>query len=176
MVRRFEPTTAQRRNIEKALARMDKRRREKARKANARSAATNARRREEKLEARTAFAAKRDASRGKAAVSRRLALAGWKVLLARMDPGAWYVQGQMEKLAPEYARGTVKGWVCGPLVRDGWLERAGNPEYTGEVPWPAKTVPRYLYRCTELAAGSAAEWREALGECSDTSRHEKARQ
>src|SRR5690348_2219873 len=189
MTRRFEPTKAQQRNIEKALARMDRRRREKARKAAERSAATKARRRKERLaekaksnrgyipaperearairsmrlaadrydrsalrwiasaerarnfgdaekaeaRLRTAETFRRKArstremaderergdlraepdgvpvERGPAGVLRqKLALPAWQVLLARMDPGAWYVMAEMIAIAPEYSRQTIK--------------------------------------------------------------------
>lgn len=240
MTRRFEPTKAQQRAIEKALARMDQRRHAKARKAAERSARTNARRREEKLaerkksnrgyipaperEARAIRSMRlaadrhdrsalrwiasadrardfgdleksesrrrsaetfrkrartiremaderesgvlRDQPDGVADTTRvtnelrqKLALPAWKVLLARMESGAWHVMADLIALMPEYSRSTVKALVVGKMLRDGWLERAGHPDYDGT----RLMVPRYLYRVAQDRTQAAQEWRSDLG-------------
>lgn len=250
MPKKFSPTEAQRRAIDKALARMDKRRRKKERKAIAKAHATNHRRRKERkavraqkpqvtlkpeseahavhrlrLKAdrhdRSAIRWRASADRAEAqgdadkarkhrysansfekrarlvreqaderearigkpldldpvkaegvgglegfnATRRKLGLPAWQVLLTRMEPDTWYVVGEMRALMPEYAKSTIKAMVMGPMLRGGWLERAGNPGYDVSDPVKAMATGRYLYRMSIAAAEKAQDWREALGEC-----------
>jgi len=97
-----------------------------------------------------------------------LALPGYQVMCARMRPGVWYTSPQIKALLPEYAAGSARAWLWSKAPELGLVERAGNPERTGERAWPAKTEARYVYALTEKGAAEAAEWRCELGMGSDT--------
>lgn len=94
----------------------------------------------------------------------KLGLPGWKVLLARMDPGRAYRMAEFRELMPEYSYSGIKTFVCDKLVPGGLIERLDNPDYERMVAEnPAYSV-RYLYRMAEKVSDLAQEWRSALGE------------
>lgn len=99
---------------------------------------------------------------------RVLLLPGPQVMCARMRPGVWYTSAQIKAMMPEYAGGSVKAWLWQKAPKLGLVEQAGNPEWTGERVWPAKSEARYVYALTEKGAAEAAEWRRELGMGSDT--------
>ena len=94
----------------------------------------------------------------------KLGLPGWKVLLARMEPGRVYRMADFRELMPEYSYSGIKTFVLSKLVPGGLIEQLDNPEYERMVAEnPAYSV-RYLYRMAEKAPYLAQEWRSALGE------------
>jgi len=95
-------------------------------------------------------------------------LPGWKVMCARLRPGVWYTAAQVKALMPEYAAGSVRAWLWQKAPRLGLIERAGNPEWTGERVWPARTESRFLYALTAAGEAEAAQWRIELGMGSDS--------
>lgn len=71
---------------------------------------------------------------------------GWRVLLERMESGAWYGSDDMVRLMPEYAAGSVDAWLYQKLLANGLVERTLNPEHDAARPDRRQTEPRYLYR------------------------------
>ena len=112
---------------------------------------------------------------------------GWKLLVMRMEPGAWYGFGDLVALLPEYSRNSVHAYVYQLMPREGVLERAHAPAEgsEGEVSalvakarWgcvsnrsykPTKAgalkfarrayAYSYLYRLTELGEELGVGWR-----------------
>lgn len=169
----FDTTPSARKAIENAMARLDATKARKRKAATARRLELKRRRERERAEAR------RETATGSCRhlpneLRKRYAVAGWQVLLARMDPGVWYDWPQIRALMPEFKRGSVKAWVWQKAVRAGAIERAGNPDYKPDRRNPAATGLRYLYKISPNATGVAAEWRSALGMTSDTSEHENS--
>lgn len=168
MALKFERSKAAERALERMLARADAKKRKKAIEDQARSHAVRDRRiREKRARPKGLSVVELNA------LAQKLPLPGWQVMLARMEPGVWYVLADLRKIMPEYACGTLKFW-CWKLSEDGWIERAGNPDWTGELIWPAKTVPRYVYGLSKIGQEQAVEWREALGMGEDTGKTETA--
>jgi len=162
MAKPFDMTAIQRKHIERALARLEQTKRNRAERANRKAIETRNRRQKEQREAKAAK--RKRPSMGTNAERQKLALPGWQVLIARMDDDAWHTMGEMRALVPEYAKGTVKGWVQIKLPNNGWMERAGNPDFDDSDPAKAMATGLMLYRLTPKALRMAQEWREALGE------------
>lgn len=95
---------------------------------------------------------------------RRLALPGWQVLTARMDPARWYTRRELYGVAPEYAETSIEAWLIQRLLRRGLVDRAPNPDFDPGVAAGAQTEPRWLYRLSASGVKAATEWRESLGE------------
>ena len=167
MVKRFQATKVDRALIEKALARLDAKRVRERKAVTAKAAALNRRRRKERREIQ---AAKVDyGMKGLPnELRQKLAIAGWKVLCARMEPGAWYLFRELLALMPEYPEGSLKAWAMQKLPRMGLLERAGNPDFKPYPAHAAQGTGRYLYRLHATAEKAAQEWRCELGEGEDT--------
>ncbi len=161
MVKIFERTPTAAKRIEKAMARLDAARARKRKAAHAAAMARRAKRQQELREA--AREPVHTVVRGRPELQKINALAGWKVLAARMAPGTWYTAGQIRALVPEYARGSVKAWVGQLLPKAGLVERAGNPDYDPRTLRPGQNGVRYLYALTATGAREAAEWRCELG-------------
>lgn len=162
MPKKFEPTTRQRILIEKALARMDARRRAKRTAAAARSKATKERRRREKREAKpkpipNIF------RKGPKESERKLALGAGQVLLARMEPGAWYARRDLVRLMPEYALGTVKTQLW-QMLQEGLIDRAGNPDFELRPDDnPMRNEGRYVYGLSKTGQEAGQDARKRLG-------------
>lgn len=170
MVKIFERTPTAAKRIEKAMARLDAARVRKQKAAHAAAMAKKAKRQQERREA--AREPVRTVARGRPELQKINALAGWKVLAARMEPGTWYTAGQIRALVPEYARGSVKAWVWQLLSKAGLVERAGNPDYDPRTLRPGQNGVRYLYALTATGASEAAGWRCELGMGEDTRKRE----
>ena len=161
MVKIFERTPTAAKRIEKAMARLDAARVRKQKAAHAAAMRKReARNRERQAAAREPV---RTVGRGRPELQKINALAGWKVLAARMEPGTWYTVGQIRALVPEYAQGSVKAWVWQLLPKQGLIERAGNPDYDPRTLRPGQNGVRYLYALTAAGASEAAGWRCELG-------------
>lgn len=94
----------------------------------------------------------------------KLGLPGWKVLLARMEPGRAYRMADFREMVPEYSYSGIKTFVLSKLVPGGLIEQIDNPEYERlKAAQPTYSV-RYLYRMAGKASDLAQEWRLALGE------------
>ena len=161
MVKKFDMSAAQKRAVEKALARLELRKQRQAERVKNKHIETRNRRQKEQREAK---AARIRPKRPSPAEMRKLALPGWQVLIARMDPEGWHTFGQIAALAPEYAYGTIKGYVMNRMPRDGWLERAGNPDFKEDPHNAVATMASgmMLYRLTDKSREKAQEWRQAL--------------
>ncbi len=114
-------------------------------------------------------------------------LAGWKMLVSRMEPGAWYGFGDLVALLPEYSRDSIHAYVYQRMPAEGVLERAHVPG-TGSVGEVSALVVKarvgrlsghslkptkagalkfahraygylYLYRLTSLGESLGVEWR-----------------
>src|SRR5687768_8823623 len=59
---------------------------------------------------------------------RLLALPGWKVLIARLDPNWWYGVQDAYALMPEYAAKSVRSFFC-KAVKLGMIERGLNEAF-----------------------------------------------
>lgn len=153
--------------IDRVLARMDQKRAARRHNRQVASREVAKRRDHEKRMAKAALL------RPKRKRVRRLELAGWKVLASRMAGDTWYDFGQLHKLIPEYARGSAKAWVGQGLQKRGLIERAGNPDFDPSAARGAVTMSRYVYRLSAAGQRQAAQWREACGMTSDTSKSEK---
>jgi hypothetical protein len=166
MVKMFERTPAAAKRIEKAMARLDAARVRKQKAAAAAAVKKRmARKRERSEAARVDY---RPIVSGAPTLQRINALAGWKVMCARLEPGTWYTAGQIRALMPDYAKGSVKAWLWQLLPKAGLVERAGNPDYDPRKLRPGQTGERYLYALTATGASEAAGWRCELGMGSDT--------
>lgn len=155
--------------IDRALARMDAKRTARRRAANDAARQVGKRRDKEKR------IAKAQLLRPKRKRVRRLELAGWKMLTARMVDDTWYDASQIHRLMPEYARGSVKAWLWGLLPKRGLVERAGHESFDPSAPRKgAVTVARYVYRLSAAGQKQAAQWRDACGMVSDAPKSEKA--
>lgn len=163
MVKRFaeiQPDPA----IDRVLARLDARRVAKRKARNAQSSARS----------KARFAERRalDAAQLREGVIRRLtcepilALAGWRVLVARMEPDTWYTLAEIKAIMPEYQYGSLKAWLWQVLRSLGMLQRAPNPDFD---PGRAGKYARYLYCLDGSALAMRGAWRDVLGmddECS----------
>lgn len=169
--KKFEPTERQRILIEKALARMDAKRRAKQTAAAARSKATKERRQREKREAKQETArgiVPNIFRKGPKEAERKLALGAGPVVLARMEPGAWYARRDLVRLMPEYALGTVKTQIW-QMLQNGLIERAGNPDFELRPDDnPMRNDGRYVYGLTTAGQEAGQDARKRLGWCSDT--------
>jgi hypothetical protein len=143
--------------VERALARLDEQRKKEAMKKRARRVAVKARPVGERPKGRPVH------------LNKILPLAGWKVLVARMEPGTWYGMLELRALAPEYRRGSFKAWIKLKLLAGGFVERAGNPDFDHSKPGGSQTESRYLHRLSGKGAAAAQDWRKALGMTSDPS-------
>jgi hypothetical protein len=94
--------------------------------------------------------------------SRKLALAGWKVLVARMVPGEWYALSDMAELIPEFAYPSAKAWAV-KLRRLGLIERARNPEFDESKAAGNQSASQWLARLTGKGEALGEQWRKALG-------------
>jgi hypothetical protein len=94
--------------------------------------------------------------------SRKLALAGWKVLVARMVPGEWYALSDMAELIPEFAYPSAKAWAV-KLRRLGLTERARNPEFDESKAAGNQSASQWLARLTGKGEALGEQWRKALG-------------
>lgn len=165
MARIFEINDEHRRNLERAMAMLDIARRKRQAAAQKRARA-NRQRRDKERRKETARSL-RAPTQPEGVRRPRLALAGWKMLCVRMDPETWFTFGELRRLMPEYASGSMKAWVMQMGPRRGLFERAGNPDFDDSVPERAMASGRFLYRLTAAAAAEAAQWREDLAGCSD---------
>lgn len=98
--------------------------------------------------------------------SRKLALAGWKVLAARMAPGEWYAVSDMAALLPEYSYRSAKAWAV-KLRGLGVTERTRNPDLDTSKPPSRQLEPVWLHRLTARGLELRQGWREALGLASE---------
>lgn len=73
---------------------------------------------------------------------------GWRVLVQRMAPGAWYGRPDLIRLMPEYAEGSVRAWLHQKLLAKGLVERTLNPDHDVSRPDRRQAEPRFLYRRT----------------------------
>lgn len=161
MARKFTPTKADASAISAAIFRLDK----------LKAAASD-----RKRKAATALRLKRDRERREHAATVRAKrtvelpgalrmewpIAGWKVIVARMEPDTWYLSAQIHDLMPEAPRGSVRAWLWDRAVKLGYVERAGNPDFDPNAPAVVMQA-RYLYRVAQNRTQEAQEWREALG-------------
>ena len=74
-------------------------------------------------------------------------------MLRVMQPGEWYGQGDISRLAGVSSSARAK--VHQVLLRRGWVEKARNPAFSGILnPWQimagGEPEPLHLYRLTEL--------------------------
>jgi hypothetical protein len=74
-------------------------------------------------------------------------------MLRAMQPGEWYGQGDIARMAEVSASARAK--VHQVLVRRGWVEKARNPAFRGILdPWQimagGEPEPLHLFRLTEL--------------------------
>lgn len=161
MVKKFDMSAAQKRAVEKALARLEMRKQRQAERVRNKHIATRSRRQKEQREAK---AARIRPKRQSPAEIQKLALPGWQVLIARMDPDGWHTFGQLRALTPEYSAGTIKGYALNRMPKDGWLEKAGNPDFKEDPHNCVATMASgmMLYRMTDKAREKRQEWREAL--------------
>lgn len=95
-----------------------------------------------------------------------LALAGWKVLLARMTPGTWYGRRDIMALMPEYKPRSAAVTVY-KLHKAGLLSKGLNADYAGQLdPWDYMSgvvgEPRYLWQLSEEGERAGAAFREQL--------------
>jgi len=95
----------------------------------------------------------------------KLGLPGWKVALARMEPGKVYRMADFRAMMPEYSYSGIKTFVFSKLVPAGLVEQIDNPDYERMKAIQPTYAVRYLYRMAENASDLAQEWRSALGEC-----------
>ena len=115
-------------------------------------------------------------------------LAGWKMLTARMESGAWYGFRDLVALLPEFGRNSVHAYVYQRMMAAGVIERVHAPGggSEGEVSalvvkarwgrgsvapcWPTEAGAlkfarraydySYLYRLTPLGEELGAGWRD----------------
>ena len=114
-------------------------------------------------------------------------LTGWQMLVARMEPGAWYGFGDLVALLPEYGRNSVHAYVYQLMPARGVIERVHAPgggsgvevsalmvkarQGLASVPLCKPTKPgalkfarraydySYLYRLTPLGEELRLTWR-----------------
>lgn len=158
----FEVTLASRKAIDKAMARLDAKKARQRKAATVKAMAVKQKRQREKAEARRPSFLP-DARSQPNALRRRYELPGWKVLVARMEPGSWYDWPQIQQLMAEFGRGSVKAWLWQKAMGAGLIERAGNPDFKPSINNPAEQGSRYLYAIAPSATQARAEWRIALG-------------
>lgn len=172
MVKRFEPTAKNRAAIEKAMARLDAQRvrKDKAAQARARDKAKR-RKRERDVATRLDVSTVRNLP---TALKQRHAIAGWRVLLARMEPGTWYTFAETRVLIAEYPTGSAKAWLMQKLPARGLIERAGNPDYDPRMLRPGQSGARYLYGLSIAGAQEGRQARLDLGAVSETGKSETA--
>jgi hypothetical protein len=91
----------------------------------------------------------------------KLALAGWKVLTARMVPGEWYAVTDMAELLPEYAYRSAKAWSV-KLRKLGITERTRNPDLDGSRAPGNQMEPVWLHRLTARGAECSKAWKASL--------------
>lgn len=172
-MKKFEMNAEHRRLVDLAIARGNLVKVQRQREATKRGQALKARRRVEQKATRA-----RPTMHGKYSLPnelrQHLALPGWKVMCARMDPDVWYSFTELRRMMPEYSGGSVKAWVFQKAVVFELFERAGNPDFDPSRPERASLTGRYLYALAHSAAGKAKEWRLALGEGEDTGGNEKS--
>lgn len=144
--------------LERAVARLDERRKKEAMEKRARRVALRVRRiRERKRPVG-------DRPKGRPVhLNKILPLAGWKVLIARMEPGTWYGMAELRALGPEYRRGSFKAWTKLKMLAGGYVERAGNPDFDHSKPGGSQLESRYLHKLSEKGLAAAQDWRKALG-------------
>lgn len=95
-------------------------------------------------------------------------LAGWKIMLCRMQPGEWYGLTDIRALMPDTPSGSIHAWVIQRLFPAGMLERAPNAEFDPSRPDRRQSACRYLYRIGAKALESRAEWLSVLSEYEDS--------
>jgi hypothetical protein len=97
---------------------------------------------------------------------RRFKLSAPRVLVCRMEPGAWYTLGDVGRLLPEYTYGSV-AWVLGGRAwqSSGLFERALNAEYDATLAnnGPRQRQSKWLYGLSAKAIAERPAWRQALG-------------
>jgi hypothetical protein len=74
-------------------------------------------------------------------------------MLRAMRPGEWFGMGDIARMAG--VDRSARGKVHQILLRRGWIEKAANPAFRGQLgPWAiiagAEPEPQHLYRLTEL--------------------------
>ncbi len=85
--------------------------------------------------------------------------AGWKMLLLRMEPGAWYAYRDICVLMEEYSKGSF-GWWRKRLTMAGMIERIEDPiMLTRNLGGKDYEALGYLYRLT----AKGLEFRAGLG-------------
>ena len=92
---------------------------------------------------------------------RILALPGWKVLIARLDPNWWYGVDDAYVPMPEYATKSVRSFFC-KSVKLGLMERGLNEDFDHSRAPGNQTEPRYLYRLITVGEARRKAWREEL--------------
>lgn len=153
--------------IEKAMARLDARKqRERRAKWAAGQKLRHKRERERKLAKQadlraTGILCQRG---GPADRTRRLPIAGWKVMASRMSREAWMSFSDIRVVCPEYSKNSLKAWIQQKLRQKGLVERAGNPAFDDSIAAGLQVECRYIYRLSAEGAGRAVEWRQAIGE------------
>jgi hypothetical protein len=90
-----------------------------------------------------------------------LALPGWKVLIARLDPNWWYGVQDAYVLMPEYAAKSVRSFFC-QSVRLGLMERGLNEAFDHSRAPGTQTEPMYLYRLSPAGEAGRKEWQKEL--------------
>jgi len=171
MGKRFEVDEEHHRLLQGALARLDTVRRKRAAIAHAGARANAKRRDKEKRMARATALAASVPNRKRV---RRLALPGYQMLCARMDPDVWYTFGELRAAMPEYSYRSVQAWLYQKGRRLGLFDRAGNPDFDDSVPERAQASGRYLYRLSGKGASEAQEWLSAIGGQLDAGANEKS--
>src|SRR5262245_32082781 len=92
---------------------------------------------------------------------RILALPGWKVLIARLDPNWWYGVQDGYTLMPEYAAKSVRSFFC-KAVQLGLMERGLNEAFDSSRAPGNQTEPKYLYSLSTVGEAKRKEWWEEL--------------
>jgi hypothetical protein len=80
-------------------------------------------------------------------------------MLHAMTPGAWLGMGDIARLAGIHKSG--RGKVHQVLLRRGWIEKAKNPAFRGNLnPWQimqgGEPEPQHLFRLTEMGVKAKA--------------------
>ena len=165
--RGYDVYSLDRRLIEKAMARLDaKKQRERRAKWAAARKLRYKRAKERKLAKQAELRATSILRRrgGQPELTRRLPIAGWKAMAARLEPDTWYSFSDMRVLNPEFSKDSLKAWIQQRLRAQNLVERAGNPDFDDSIPAGSQVACRYLYRLTAEGERLAAEWRRELGE------------
>jgi len=159
MVKKFEMSAKDKKLIDNAIRRLDTIKAGKAKVAHAKAQATFKRRVKERRDARILA---NKVKHGTNDERQKMSLAGWKVLYARMEPDTWYLFSELLLLVPEFASGSVKAWVHQKGAKEGWLIRAGNPDWDGSHGHGGEMGSRYVYALAQKSTGMRAEWLSSI--------------